>query len=56
MRGVGFTSADERDLVKMRIHNVSAEFVRQARADGLHIVSPDDAVDLAIHGRRWRRR
>jgi hypothetical protein len=40
----------------MRMHNVSAEFVRQARADGLHIDSPDDAVDLAIHGRRWRRR
>ena len=42
--------------MKMRIDNVSAEFVREARADGLQIASPDDAVDLAIHGRRWRRR
>ena len=53
---LGFTTADEDDLVKMRIHNVSAEFVREARADGLRIDIADDAVDLAIHGRRWRRR
>ena len=56
MRAVGFSSVDEQELVKMRIHNVSADFVRQARADGLQITTPDDAVDLAIDGRRWRRR
>jgi hypothetical protein len=56
LEALGFTGLGGDHLVRMRIHSVSAEFVRQARADGLRIDSPDDAVDLAIHGRRWRRR
>ena len=34
----------------MRIHKVDAQFVRDARADGLTVQTPGDAVDLAIHG------
>jgi hypothetical protein len=47
---------DESDLVRLRTHGVSAPFVKDARAAGLRIDSPDDAVERAIHGRRWRRR
>ncbi len=56
MREVGFTNASEEQLVRMRIHKVDAMFVRHAREDGLTVTTPGDAVDLAIHGPRWRRR
>jgi len=42
--------------VKLRIHNVDAQFVRDGRADGYTLQSTNDAVDLAIHGPRMRRR
>jgi len=47
---------NEDQLVKMRIHKVDAQFVRDARADGFALQFPSDAVDLAIHGPRWRKR
>ena len=56
MKDVGFATVSEDQLVRMRIHRVDAQFVRDARADGLTIQSPGDAVDLAIHGPRSRRR
>lgn len=56
MKDVGFVTVSEDQLVRMRIHKVDAQFVRDARADGLAIQTPGDAVDLAIHGPRWRRR
>ena len=43
-------------LVRMRIHKVDAMFVRHAREDGLAVTTPGEAVDLAIHGPRFRRR
>ncbi len=56
MKDVGFVSVSEDQLVRMRIFKVDAQFVRDARADSLTIQNPRDAVDLAIHGARWRRR
>ena len=56
MKDVGFVSVSEDQLVRMRIHKVDARFVRDARADGLALQTPGDAVDLAIHGPRWRRK
>jgi len=56
MKDVGFVTVSEDQLVRMRIHKVDAQFVRDARADGLAIQSPGDAIDLAIHGPRWRKR
>ena len=56
MRDVGFTTVSEDQLVRMRIHKVDAQFVRHARDDGLTVQTPGDAVDLAIHGPRWRRK
>ena len=40
----------------MKIHKVDAQFIRDARADGLAVQTPGDAVDLAIHGPRFRKR
>ena len=48
-------TVSEDQLVRMRIHKVDARFVRDARADGLTIQTPGDAVDLAIHGPRRRK-
>lgn len=56
MRDPGFKDVSEEQLVRMRIHNVDAMFVRHAREDGLSVATPGDAVDLAIHGPRRRRR
>ncbi len=56
MREVGFVTVSEDQLVRMKIHKVDAQFVRDARADGLSVQTPGDAVDLAIHGPRWRRK
>jgi hypothetical protein len=56
MQAVGFVTMFEAQLVRMRIHKVDAQFVRDARADGYAIQAPGDAIDLAIHGPRWRRR
>ncbi len=55
MKDVGFVTITEDQLVRMRIHKVDAQFVKDARADGLGVQSPGDAVDLAIHGPRWRK-
>ena len=35
MKDVGFVTVSEDQLVRMRIHKVDAQFVRDARADGL---------------------
>ena len=56
MREVGFVTVSEDQLVRMKIHKVDAQFVRDARAAGLSVQTPGDAVDLAIHGPRWRRK
>ena len=56
MKDVGYVTVSEDQLVRMRIHKVDARFVRDARADGFALQTPGDAVDLAIHGPRWRRR
>ena len=56
MREVGFTAISEDQLVRMRIHKVDALFVRHAREDGFAVQTPGEAIDLAIHGPRWRRR
>jgi hypothetical protein len=56
MKDVGFVTISEDQLVRLRIHNVDAQFIRDARADGLAVQTPGDAVDLAIHGPRWKRR
>lgn len=56
MRDIGFKDVSEEQLVRMRIHKVDAMFVRHAREDGLTIANSGDAVDLAIHGPRRRRR
>jgi hypothetical protein len=40
----------------MRIHKVDAQFVRHAREDGLTVQTPGEAIDLAIHGPRRRKR
>jgi hypothetical protein len=43
--------------VKMRIHRVDAQLVKDLIADGYTNLSPSEAIDLAIHGpRRARRR
>ncbi|MDP2319389.1 MAG: hypothetical protein Q8O42_08640 [Acidobacteriota bacterium] len=52
----GYANLPIDDVVRTRIHRVTPAFVRDARADGLAIHSPGDAVDLAIHGPRWRKR
>ena len=39
--------------VQFRIHGVTPEFVRDAKAAGFNSLSADDLVDLSIHGRRW---
>lgn len=56
MRDVGFVTVSEEQLVRMKIHKVDAQFIRDARADVLSVQTPGDAVDLAIHGRLWRKR
>ena len=56
MKDVGFQTISEDQLVRLRIHKVDAQFIRDARADGLTIQTPGDAVDLAIHGPRRKRR
>lgn len=56
MRDVGFVTVSDEQLVRMKIHKVDAQFIRDARADGLAVQTPSDAVDLAIHGPRWRKR
>ena len=56
MRDVGFVTVSEEQLVRMKIHKVDAQFIRDARADGLAVQTPSDALDLAIHGPRWRKR
>jgi hypothetical protein len=39
----------------MRIHKVSAQLVRDARADGYSLTTPSDAIDFAIRGPRIAR-
>jgi hypothetical protein len=56
MKDMGFVTISEDQLIRLRIHKVDAQFIRDARADGLRLQTPGDAVDLAIHGPRWRRR
>jgi hypothetical protein len=56
LKEVGFNAVSEEQLVRMRIHKVDAMFIRHAREDGLTVATPGDAVDLAIHGPRWKRR
>jgi hypothetical protein len=56
MKDVGYVTVSEDQLVRMRIHKVDARFVRDARADGFALQTPGDAVDLAIHGPRWKRK
>jgi hypothetical protein len=56
MRDVGFASVTEDQLVRMRIHKVDAQFVRDARADGYALTTPSDAIDFAIRGPRFARR
>jgi hypothetical protein len=46
----------EDQLVRFRIHKIDAQFIRDARADGFAMQTPGDAVDLAIHGPRWKKR
>jgi hypothetical protein len=55
MRSVGFEALTESQLVRMRIHRVDAQFVRDARADGYLMTTPGDAVDLATRGPRYTR-
>jgi hypothetical protein len=55
MRDVGFAALDEEQLVRLRIHKVDAQFVRDARADGFAMSNPAEAVDLAIRGPRYTR-
>jgi hypothetical protein len=40
-------------MILFRIHGVDADFVRSAKSHGFNNLSPDDLVDLSIHGRRW---
>ena len=40
MKDVGFVTVSEDQLVRMRIHKVDAQFVRDARADGLTVQTP----------------
>ena len=40
MREVGFVTVSEDQLVRMKIHKVDAQFVRDARADGLSVQTP----------------
>ena len=56
MRELGYQTITEDQLVRFRIHKVDAQFIRDARADGFALQTPGDAVDLAIHGPRWKRR
>ena len=42
--------------MKFRIHRVTPAYIREMRADGYALQSPGDAVDIAIHGPRWRKK
>jgi len=39
--------------VEFRIHGVSSDFIREARAAGFKDLDAEELVDLSIHGRRW---
>ena len=43
-------AASLEDLTSFRIHGVTAEFLRELRAQGLKDVSEEDAVSFRIHG------
>ena len=51
----GFKSATLDELVRMRIHRVDGEFIRQLQADGYRNLSVADVLDLAIRGPRFAR-
>jgi hypothetical protein len=43
--------------VRMRIHGVTPEFVREVKAAGFKNMSADELVEFSIHGgRRWLNR
>jgi len=50
IRGAGYTHLSLEDLVRFRIHGVSAELVRSLAALRLRNLSSDDIVRLQIHG------
>lgn len=56
LKALGFGGLSVEQLVRFRIHKVTPDFIRHAREDGLSVQTPGDAVDLAIHGPRWRKR
>lgn len=56
LKTLGFSGLSIDQLVKFRIHKVTPAFIRHAREDGLTVRTPGEAVDLAIHGPRWRKR
>ena len=39
--------------MQFRIHGVTADFIRDAKAAGFKNLDADDLVDMSIHGRRW---
>ena len=46
----------EDQLVRFRIHGVDAEFIRDVKAAGYPNMTPEDLVDMRLHGRRWLRK
>jgi hypothetical protein len=42
--------------VQFRIHGVNREFIQDVQAAGYKNMTPEDLVDMSIHGRRWLRK
>jgi hypothetical protein len=47
---VGYRTISIDQLVKMRIHKVDAQFIKDLQADGYRNLTASDVIDFAIRG------
>ena len=50
MQGLGYSHPDPDDLIAMRIHDVTPQYIAEMRSRGIKDLSIDKLVSMRIHG------
>jgi hypothetical protein len=50
VQGLGYKHPDPDELIAMRIHNVTPEYISDMRSRGIKDLSIDQLVSMRIHG------